>query len=660
MRNVIEKFVLFGIFSLFFPGCKAEAPVLPGSAPQAVEVKSDEVTVSWDPAVLEEHYEVRYRVIRVEDEAAYQKLAAGVGKWVAKTGRVRSDFFFYPYKTTVILKSLMPGEEILVAVLAVSGETYAYSVYPLLKVRTLTVEEESQKKRDRLLGKSLYPRIPNAITRMEYPEYHSFIYRYERIRDEQMELLEESVTQYGLKVDMANSQSLNSAGYGLYEKKDYAGAVRFFREAAYADPSNVYPHYNLACTLSLIRDSIWADPDANMDYHHDYNEDYYATKYSLYEPDDNYFGQADNDEICRNEIFEHLTLACLLDQKYPGKASDDQDLAGIQSTLRFTRLMENIQTGKGKQLYGIWYNTQGLMKESYFMLDGSMSHILPNNRLKTHFADFEFYADEYIDKIGDEIIQSRSPRKYKFSQLTTGYEGFDTGGGDSVTNQWDWEDRWLVVYSLRIIRDYSKAVIMYDTATSPEFDFWYFKDVLKVREDSLSVIPMEEGTEYINIYRPPYRYVMENNAGLLAGEIYDLKTVNTLAALAVIHDRLELLDMLINRYEDIDLNRLFLLSCLYVKSDLFTRLENGAYGFDVDSFLAQDGTALINYAAASGNVPLFESIYAKYYQKIIDGLSDRQARDFKERIWGWSDITSNRIMNNIVRSVREGKYNGNL
>jgi hypothetical protein len=222
----------------------------------------------------------------------------------------------------------------------------------------------------------------------ETPEYHSFIYRYERMRDEQLFLLGESVTGHGLRVDMENSQSLNRAGYGLYEKQDYAGAVRFFREAAYVDITNVYANYNLACTLSLIRDSIWADPKARMDYHHDFNGDYYAVKYNLYEPDDNYFQHVDNDEICRNEIFEHLTLACLLDKQYLVKAPTDRDLAGIHDTLRFKRLMENLQTGKGVELYGVWYSPQGFMKESYFMLDGSMSHILPNDRPKTQFADF--------------------------------------------------------------------------------------------------------------------------------------------------------------------------------------------------------------------------------------------------------------------------------
>jgi hypothetical protein len=650
MRNVIRKFVLFGMLSLFFPGCKAEAPVLPGTAPQAVEVKSDEITLSWDPAVLEEYYEVRYRVIRVEDEAAYQKLAAGAGKWVAKTGRVRSDFLFYTGKTTTTLDLLMPGEEILVAVLAVSGETYAYSVYPLLKVRTLTVEEESQRRNDRLLQADRvlkYPQIPNAITRMEYPEYHSFIYRYERMRDEQLDLLEASIEQYGLKVDMANSQSLNSAGYGLYEKKDYAGAARFFREAAYADPSNVYPHYNLACTLSLIRDSIWADPDANMDYHHDYNEDYYATKYNLYEPDGNYYHQADNDELCRNEIFDHLTIACLLDRQYLAKAPTDRDLVGIQSSLRFARLMERMRAGNETKIYGIWYNPAKIMKGTFFMLDGSIMQILPNDR-----PSYD-RTIEYNDYYNNNVLMG-TEKKYSFSEFTTGYEGFDNGGGDVITAQWDYKGGQLIINHQIIIRDFFKLRIAPKPSKPLEFNYDYFEDKLKVIASSTS-LSIDSEDEYINIYTTPYRYVLEGSAVDFNLEDNEVKTINILASLAVIYDRMNILDMLLVRSKGIDTSRLFLLSCLYSRFELLSRLENGEYGFDINKFLAQNGTTLLNYAAASGNVPLFKMIHTKYYQKVISGLSKEEKEFFLRWFWGWSDITGNCEMNDLIHAIRDGE-----
>jgi hypothetical protein len=212
------------------------------------------------------------------------------------------------------------------------------------------------------------------------------------------------------------------------------------------------------------------------------------------------------------------------------------------------------------------------------------------------------------------------------------------------------------VYSVFIIHDSFKLQASLD-ATSPEFDIRYFKDILKIKQKSpLAEIPMEQGKEYINVYAPPYRYVIENNENPLMAENYEVKTANALAALALIHDRFEVLDMLINRYEDIDLNHLFLLSCLYAKTDLFPRLEKGAYGFDVNQLLVQDGTTLINYAAASGNVPFFESIYAKYYQEIINGLSNNTQKSFKELIWRWARTTGNGKMLNISIDIEEGKY----
>jgi hypothetical protein len=475
------------------------------------------------------------------------------------------------------------------------------------------------------------------------------------MRDEQLDLLEASIAQNRLNVDMTSSQSLNSAGYGLYERKDYANAIRFFREAAYVDPSNVYPHYNLACSLSLIRDSIWADPGAEMDYHHNRNYDYYATRYRLYEPDDNYYDHVDNDEICRNEIFEHLTLACLLDKQYLAKAPTDRDLAGLHNTLRFKRLMENIQSGKGVEVYGVWYSPQGLMKESYFMLDGSMSHILPNDRPYMRFIDFEFYEDEYINQFTDEIIQSRSSKAYAFSRLLTGYESFDTNGGASLTNQWDLEKQQLIVYSLLIIRDYSKAAMIGEAGT-PEFDIRYFKNILKIRQDSLSKTPMEQGKEYINVYTPPYRYVIENDRGSLAAGTYGTETAKTLASLALIHDRSELLDLLIQGRTDIDLNRLFLLSCLFAKTDLLARLEDGAYGFDVEQLLQKDGTTMLNHAAASGNVPFFEMLYAKYHEQVITYLSNEGQREFYNQLVDGYYVTGTRQMFDITNAIRKENY----
>jgi hypothetical protein len=659
-----KKFIIPGIVVFFLSGCKAVVPKIPEAPPRAVAISAHEISLAWEPAVLEGP--VRYWIFPMEVEYfhGYESLEDYAGKRNAEKAVSRMNKE-ETRETSTTLDGLISGTEYYITIAAVNERNMAYSLYPRLEVSTKTLEAQreadARRAEDALRAASIikYPRVPKAAAMMEYPEYHSFIYRYERMRDDQLPLLEESVKKHGLNVDIANSQSLNSAGYGLYEKKDYAEAVRFFREAAYVYPANVYAHYNLACTLSLLRDSIWADPAAQMSYFHDSNRDYYATKYRLYEPDDNYFNQADNDELCRNEIFEHLTLACLLDRQYLEKAPIDRDLAGLHNTLRFKRLMENISTGQGKIIYGVWYSLQGLMKESYFMLDGSMSHILPNDRPGMQFADFEYYADAAIDKFTDEVIQSRSSAEYTFAQSLTGYEGFDHGGGDQPTNQWDFENGRLIIYSHMLIRGHITPEP--SPWPGPSNDFRYFKDVLKVREDSLAVLPLDNDKVYINIYTSPYRYMMDDNREALAASLdgLDIGTINTLAALAVIHDRREALDLLLSSRPETDKDKLVLLTCVFAKYNIFSNFEGGAYGFDMDRFVREQGTAMFNHAAASGNVAFFETLYNRYFNKVIAGLSNQRLREFKERLWWWSDETGNIAMNRLMHNIREGKYNGN-
>jgi hypothetical protein len=345
--------------------------------------------------------------------------------------------------------------------------------------------------------------------------------------------------------------------------------------------------------------------------------------------------------------------------------------------LRFSRLIENVKTGNGKEIYGIWHSPQSLMKISCIMLDGSMIHIQPNNRLKTHFVDFDYNenSEGFINDITDEVILSRSSKIYTFSQLTTGYESFDNGGGKVITNQWDYEYDKLAIYSQVIIRDYRKLGIAPEPSKLPG-EFIYFKDVLKIQRDELSVLPLDEGVEYINIFSIPYRFVMTGDRTGLSAYTREqgIDVINILAALALIHDKTEILEWLITEYKTLDLNNLLLLSCLYAKVDIFSTLENGGYNFNMDSFLADNGRfpheyipasgkisfdngiMMINYAATSGNVPFFEMIYAKYFQKIMNKYSSSEVKLFKDNLWSWSDITGNNLMQKITLDIEKDKY----
>jgi hypothetical protein len=395
-----------------------------------------------------------------------------------------------------------------------------------------------------------------------------------------------------------------------------------------------------------------------MDYHHNRHTDYYGIEYKLYETQDNYFNQIDNDQICRNEIFEHLTLACLLDRQYLAKAPIDSDLAGLHTTLRFRRLMKNIQTGKGLEIYGVWYSPQGLMKESYFMLDGSMSHILPNDRPTVQFVKFQY--SDYDDDFYDPVIQSRSSSERNFDQIITGYEYFDRGESPKIPNQWEYENSQLIIYSQIINKDYRKLAIIAGADFSPEFDYRYIKDVIKTSDYTKS-IPLDNGNKYINIYAVPYRFIMEDDIASLDEwvKIHGIETFDTLAALALIHDHFIVFNWLLSNYK-VDKNKLFLFLFLFAKIEFLNHYENGSsVFFDIDKLIMENRDAILNYAAASGNIVFFEHIYAEYYSRIMDALSESEKQEFLTGFWGWSYITSNYMMNKIVRTIHEGKYNGN-
>jgi hypothetical protein len=450
---------------------------------------------------------------------------------------------------------------------------------------------------------------------------------------------------------MANSQSLNSAGYGLYEKKEYAEAVRFFREAAYVDPANAYPHYNLACTLSLIRDSIWADPAGQMRYDNIYNKDYYADVYQLYEPESNYnyyAHQPRNDELCRNELFEHLTLSCLQNRNYLKKAPVDPDLAGVRNTLRFKRLMENLRTGEEHGAYGIWHVPEQMMKACYFMLDGSMQDRLPNDRPGTdcYIPFYENYEARLVS------VQTTGT----FTGQITGYEGF-AWLSPHETYQWGQEGLHLVFYTVTVEGNPANENL---SSKKPDYDYTVYRHVTDIEMHNMASFRLDEGYEYLRMTLPPYSFILLNDsAGLrqyLVGSTPDARTLNALAVNALIYDRADTLDWLLATYPEIDRGLIFLRSCLYVKHDIFTALEGGSYGFDIDTFIEEQGAAMFNHAAASGDAAFFETLYAKYFDRVVAPLSEQDARHFKEGLFNWSDTTGNIALFDILLAIERGKY----
>jgi hypothetical protein len=394
-----------------------------------------------------------------------------------------------------------------------------------------------------------------------------------------------------------------------------------------------------------------------MRYDNIYNKDYYADIYQLYEPEINYNYYADqprDDELCRNELFEHLTLACLQNKNYLEKIPVDPDLAGMRNTLRFKRFMENIQSGKGIDAYGIWYVPEQLMKACYFMLDGSMQWRLPNDRPGTSQL-----IPRFLGKHAERVVSTQATGT--FTGQITGYEGFAWVMNLPSTYQWGQEGPHLVFYRVLVEGDPASEGL---SRKKPDYDYTIYQDVTDIEMSKMASFGLDEDYEYIRMALPPYSFILlDDMAGLrqyLIGKTPDAGTLNALAVNALIYDRADTLDWLLTTYSKIDQSLIFLRSCSYAKQDVFTALEGGAYGFDIDAFIEEQGVAMFNHVAASGNIAFFKMLHTKYFDRVITPLSERDARHFKEGLMNWSDTTGNRALFDILLSIERGKYNVDL
>jgi tetratricopeptide (TPR) repeat protein len=124
-------------------------------------------------------------------------------------------------------------------------------------------------------------------------------------------------TYQDLSVDPNSAVSLNTFGYHLYERKAYADAATAFRRAIQLDPAYAYPHYNLACMLSLLA------------------------------------GQGE--EIDPGELIYHLQCAALLNPRYRVKPKTDTDLDPVRNQAYFREYLAMLERGRvvldGKGVY---------------------------------------------------------------------------------------------------------------------------------------------------------------------------------------------------------------------------------------------------------------------------------------------------------------------
>jgi tetratricopeptide (TPR) repeat protein len=104
-----------------------------------------------------------------------------------------------------------------------------------------------------------------------------------------------------------SARDLNTEGYRLYQAGNYPEALKYFRRAVTADPGYSLAHYNLACTLGVLR-------------------------------------KAGGESICvydayKSAILDELEAAVRLDPETLMKMTTDTDLDPIRDTLRYQRLV---------------------------------------------------------------------------------------------------------------------------------------------------------------------------------------------------------------------------------------------------------------------------------------------------------------------------------
>ncbi len=147
------------------------------------------------------------------------------------------------------------------------------------------------------------------------------VFDYNQIRDEQLVLLNDYINTNAISVNTTNSDALNSAGFDVYEKKDYVNAIRFFREAAYLNSDYTFPHYNLACCLSLLLAQSNGNNEA-------------IARYNLYPSN-----AASQEQMMEDELYDNLGITFHLSKEHIEKSQSDSDLAFIRSQERFQELL---------------------------------------------------------------------------------------------------------------------------------------------------------------------------------------------------------------------------------------------------------------------------------------------------------------------------------
>ncbi len=151
----------------------------------------------------------------------------------------------------------------------------------------------------------------------------------------------------GATAEPLSASELNAQGYRLYREGAYARAVEAFEAAISRDPRHALAHYNLACTLGVLRKK----------------------------------GKTCEYDAVRERILEHLQIAVELDPGHRKKMRNDPDFDAVRDTVAYQRLCglslarprDRLRILQAVTWYGPAQGAYGPMQGARFHRDGTVS-----------------------------------------------------------------------------------------------------------------------------------------------------------------------------------------------------------------------------------------------------------------------------------------------
>ncbi len=227
------------------------------------------------------------------------------------------------------------------------------------------------------------------------------------------------------------AKKLNTRGYHLYKKKDYAEAVRLFYRATETDSNYALAQYNLACTIMLALDNCEI------------------------EGDETYTEIVDSDTA-----FKALKKAIKLDPKRLERSQTDPDLAEIRQSYRFYHDILGYRTNDDEQLrlmlQNIGWESVGIR----------LLHVEPFSRLLFH-PDGRVQIKK-THEITENIPENSLPWRYTYKDgqyrvkdgiITLDFDGKTVEGKLSEHGTLHFDDKKGILPSrlYRFARDYCSA-----------------------------------------------------------------------------------------------------------------------------------------------------------------------------------------------------------